>query len=179
MSNSKLHLEELGRIEAEAYAEAPKLPYVLVLDNLRSGLNVGSLFRTADAYRIEEIMLCGITATPPQKDIRKTALGATDSVRWSHWDSTLDALTHLRSKGYNIASIEQAEHTVALHEFKPGLQPFALVLGNEVKGVSQEVVDASDVVIELPQFGTKHSLNVSVCGGILMWEMWRKLQPEF
>lgn len=177
MANPKQQLEALGRMDVDAFHQCDKLPLVLVLDNIRSGLNVGSLFRTSDAYRVQEIRLCGITAQPPQKDIKKTALGATDSVAWSYWETTAVALDDLRANGYRVAAIEQAAHTHMLDAFHPGNAPWAVVLGNEVRGVDQAIVDSADAVLELPQFGTKHSLNVSVCGGIVVWEWWRKCRP--
>ncbi|MGM9806251.1 MAG: RNA methyltransferase [Candidatus Aphodosoma sp.] len=168
----KLKIEELGRISADEFHAAKKIPLVVVLDNIRSLLNVGSVFRTADAYRIEELILCGITATPPNAEIHKSALGAEYSVSWSHCDDTLDAVRRLHDEGYTVLSVEQATDSVMLNEFRP--QPgckYAVVLGNEVKGVQQSVIDASDGCLELPQYGTKHSLNVSVTAGIVIWEI--------
>lgn len=173
MHHPKKSMEALGRLDADAFREAPKLPLIIVLDDIRSGLNVGSVFRTADAYRVTEVRLCGITAQPPQKEILKTALGATESVAWSHWESVEEAVEDLRSDGWKIAAIEQAERSESLGEWSPGESRWAAVLGNEVHGVRQEVVDVADAVLELPQFGTKHSLNVSVCAGIVIWEWHR------
>ena len=166
----------MGRIDRDAFSKAEKLPLVVVLDNVRSLHNVGSVFRTSDAFRVECIMLCGITATPPSVEIHKTALGAEDVVEWRYFDSTMDAVSALREQGYRIYSIEQCEDSIALQDFVtiPG-ERYAVVLGNEVKGVLQAVVDASDGAIEIPQFGTKHSLNVSVTAGMVIWEFAKKL----
>ena len=166
----------MGRIDRDAFARAEKLPLVVVLDNVRSLHNVGSVFRTGDAFRLERIMLCGITATPPSAEIHKTALGAEDVVEWQYFESTMDAVDALRAEGYKIYSIELCEGSIALQNFEtvPG-ERYAVVLGNEVKGVQQAVVDASDGAIEIPQFGTKHSLNVSVTAGMVIWEFANKL----
>ena len=174
--NRKKLVTEMGRIDAETFREAGKLPLVVVLDNVRSLHNVGSVFRTADAFRVERIMLCGITATPPSAEIHKTALGAEDVVEWQYFESTVDAVAALRGEGCKIYSIEQCEGSIALQDFEtvPG-ERYAVVLGNEVKGVQQVVVDASDGAIEIPQFGTKHSLNVSVTAGMVIWEFANKL----
>lgn len=174
--NRKLKLEELGRPDLDQFKSAQKNPVVIVLDNIRSFNNVGSIFRTADAFAIEKIILCGITPAPPHRDIHKTALGATESVTWDYEKNTMDAVKKLKEEGYTIASIEQAEHKVWLQDVK--LAPhskIALVFGHEVDGVEQEVIDLSDLVIEIPQYGTKHSINISVCAGIVMWEVVRKL----
>ena len=166
----------MGRISGDDFRNAEKLPLVVVLDNVRSLHNVGSVFRTGDAFRIQGIMLCGITATPPNAEIHKTALGAEDVVEWKHFDSTEDAVNLLRAQGFRIFSIELCEGSIALQDFvtRPG-ERYAVVLGNEVKGVQQTVVDASDGAIEIPQFGTKHSLNVSVTAGMVIWEFAKKL----
>lgn len=166
----------MGRIDRDAFVQAEKLPLVVVLDNVRSLHNVGSVFRTSDAFRVERIMLCGITATPPSAEIHKTALGAEDVVEWQYFESTVDAVAALRGEGCKIYSIEQCEGSIALQDFEtvPG-ERYAVVLGNEVKGVQQVVVDASDGAIEIPQFGTKHSLNVSVTAGMVIWEFANKL----
>lgn len=176
MMNRKKLVTEMGRIDRDAFSKADKLPLVVVLDNVRSLHNVGSVFRTGDAFRVERIVLCGITATPPSTEIHKTALGAEDVVAWQYRDSTMEAVAELRSEGFGIFSIEQCEGSVALQDFEaePGRR-YAVVLGNEVKGVQQEVVDASDGAIEIPQFGTKHSLNVSVTAGMVIWEFAKKL----
>ena len=174
--NKKKLVTEMGRIDREAFAQSQKLPLVVVLDNVRSLHNVGSVFRTSDAFRVECIMLCGITATPPSAEIHKTALGAEDVVDWKYYESTMDAVAELRSQGYRIYSIELCQGSIALQDFvtAPG-ERYAVVLGNEVKGVQQDVVDASDGAIEIPQFGTKHSLNVSVTAGMVIWEFAKKL----
>lgn len=176
MTNRKKLVTEMGRIDRDAFSKADKLRLVVVLDNVRSLHNVGSVFRTGDAFRVERIMLCGITATPPSAEIHKTALGAEDVVEWQYFASTMDAVAALRSEGFKVFAIELCEGSVALQDFvaEPGIR-YAVVLGNEVKGVQQEVVDASDGAIEIPQFGTKHSLNVSVTAGMVIWEFAKKL----
>lgn len=174
--NRKLENSELERLDVEGFKEAEKTPLILILDNIRSLNNIGSVFRTADAFLVEKIYLCGITATPPHKDIRKTALGATESVDWEYRKDTLELVEELKQVGVKVVSVEQAENAVMLNQFQVNAQEtVALVLGNEVKGVSQEVVSASDVVLEIPQFGTKHSLNISVSAGIVVWDVWSKL----
>lgn len=173
----KLKNEELERLDVDGFKQARKTPIVLVLDNIRSLNNIGSVFRTADAFLVEKIYLCGITATPPHKDIRKTALGATESVAWEHCESTVELTSRLKSDGYAVLAIEQAENAQMLHHFKVEVEKrYALIFGNEVKGVSQEVVSACDGVLEIPQFGTKHSLNISVSAGVVVWDFWSKLQ---
>ncbi len=168
--NKKLKLAELGRLSDSEFKSAKKIPLVVVLEDIRSMHNVGSFFRTADAFRIEKIILCGVTAKPPHRDIEKTALGATKTVKWEYCDSGLAALQSLKTAGYQVCSIEQTANSTMLEDFLPSDDhKYALVVGNEVKGVSQGVIDQSDVTIEIPQFGTKHSLNVSICGGIVMW----------
>ena len=176
MINRKKLVTEMGRIGREEFRASQKMPLVVVLDNVRSLHNVGSVFRTSDAFRIERIMLCGITATPPSAEIHKTALGAEDVVEWQYFASTMDAVAALRGSGHKVYSIEQCEGSIALQDFAtvPG-ERYAVVLGNEVKGVQQAVVDASDGAIEIPQFGTKHSLNVSVTAGMVIWELAKKL----
>ncbi len=173
----KLQIEELGRLDVEAFRAAEKTPLVVVLDNVRSLHNVGSVFRTADAFRLAGVVLCGITAVPPAPEIHKTALGAEDSVQWSYFADTLDALAALRADGYGLLAVEQVEgsHTLSAFPVEQG-RKYALVLGNEVKGVRQEVVDACDAAVEIPQYGTKHSLNVSVTAGIVMWEFFKRLR---
>ncbi len=171
----KLANSELDRLDVEGFKKAKKTPLIIILDNIRSLNNIGSVFRTADAFLIEKVYLCGITATPPNKDIRKTALGATESVAWEYSASTLELIEDLKSKGVKVLSIEQAENAVMLQNFQTVEdKTYALVFGNEVKGVSQEVVSASDKVIEIPQFGTKHSLNISVSAGVVIWDFWSK-----
>ncbi len=173
----KLLNEELPRLSKEEFKTTEKSPIVLVLDNIRSHLNVGSVFRTADAFLVEAIYLCGITGTPPHRDINKTALGATETVSWKHFPSNMEAINELRQNGYQIISIEQAENAVMLNDFKPvqGTK-YAIVFGNEVDGVEQEVVSLSDLVIEIPQYGMKHSLNISVSAGIVVWDVVQKLR---
>ncbi len=176
MTRRKLKLEELNRLSVEEFRTAEKIPLTVVLDNVRSQHNIGSVFRTCDAFRVEEILLCGITATPPNAEIHKTALGAEDSVQWRYLDETLTAVRQLQDSGYTVYSVEQAEKSLSLETMK--LQrdkKYAVVLGHEVHGVQQAVVDASDGCIEIPQFGTKHSLNVSVATGIVIWDFFRQL----
>ena len=176
----KLKNAELNRLDLDSFKQAPKSPLVLVLDNVRSAHNVGSIFRTADAFRVQEIFLCGITATPPHKDIRKTALGATESVQWQYCENTIDAIENLKSKGIIVLAVEQAEGSKSLSDFNPIPETtYALVFGHEVKGVAQEVVSAADVVLEIPQEGTKHSLNVSVSVGLVVWELFSSLTKRF
>lgn len=171
MENKKLTVEEMHRLTVDEFKRAPKLPLTVVLDNVRSLHNVGSVFRTADAFRIEKIVLCGITACPPSAEIHKTALGAEDAVAWEYAADTLQAVLALKEAGYETLAVEQAENSHKLGEFVfEKEKKYALVLGNEVKGVRQDVVDACGGVIEIPQYGTKHSLNVSVTAGIVMWE---------
>ena len=173
----KLKNEELDRLEVSEFKEAEKTPIIIILDNIRSLNNIGSVFRTSDAFLIEKIYLCGITAQPPHNDIRKTALGSTETVEWEYVENTLDLVEKLKIERVKIMSIEQAENAIMLNDFKP--QPntkYALVFGNEVKGVSQDVVSASDVVIEIPQYGTKHSLNISVSCGVVVWDVFSKLK---
>ena len=173
----KLKITEMGRMNVEEFKASDKMPLVVVLDDVRSMYNVGSVFRTADAFRVAAIYLCGITACPPHPEIHKTALGAEDTVAWQHFDTTTEAIAHLRSAGYTVLSIEQCEGSTLLQhlDLRPMGQRFAIVLGNEVKGVKQEVVNASDACIEIPQYGTKHSLNVSTTAGVLIWECARQL----
>ncbi len=172
----KLTNDELDRLDNETFKKAAKNPIVIVLDNIRSMHNVGSTFRTADAFLIEKILLCGITACPPHREIHKTALGATDSVDWSYHESTSEAVEELRKEGYTIISIEQAEKSISLEKYQPAAnKKMALIFGNEIKGVQQEIVSLSDEVIEIPQFGTKHSINVSVSIGIVIWDILCKL----
>lgn len=176
--NKKLKLWELDRVSEETFKEQEKFPLVVVLDEIRSLTNVGTFFRTSDAFNVDKIFLCGITAKPPHREIQKTALGATESITWEHKQSTVDLIKELIADGYAICSIEQTEQTTLLqdiHELKD--QKFALVFGNEVNGVNQDVIDLSNHIIEIPQFGTKHSLNVSVCAGIVLWEFAKKWIP--
>ena len=171
----KLKNKELQRINIDEFRSAKKTPITIVLDNVRSALNVGSVFRTSDAFLIENIILCGITCTPPNKEIRKAALGASDSVNWEFEKNTIDAVTRLKRSGYHIFGIEQANKSSKLNNFTLANQPIAIIMGNEVNGVSQDVIDICDEVLEIPQFGTKHSLNISVTTGIIIWELWKKL----
>jgi tRNA G18 (ribose-2'-O)-methylase SpoU len=173
----KLKNSELERISVDEFKNVSKTPLIVVLDNIRSLNNVGSVFRTSDAFLIEKIYLCGITATPPNKEIHKTALGATESVAWEYVKDTLELVEKLKSDNVKILSIEQAENSTMLNEFTPeSNQKYAVVMGNEVKGVQQEVVDASDVCVEIPQLGTKHSLNISVSCGVVLWDLFNKLK---
>ena len=166
----KLRTIEMQRLSVEEFKEADKLPLIVVLDDVRSMHNVGSVFRTGDAFRIEAVYLCGITSTPPSAEIHKTALGAEDSVNWKYFPTALEALEALRADGYEVYSVEQAHGSTKLQTFTPIInKKYAVILGNEVKGVHQEVVDASDGCLEIPQFGTKHSMNVSVTAGIVIW----------
>jgi len=173
----KLKLEELGRISIDEFKDAEKLPICLVLDNIRSLHNVGSTFRTADAFRIERIFLTGITGTPPHREIQKTALGATESVDWEYAENSAQVVKRLKSEGYQIVIIEQTTESIPLQTFNPSsAEKYALVFGNEVNGVSDDVIEQGDLALEIPQLGTKHSLNVSVCLGVVVWEMVRKLR---
>ncbi len=170
MGNRKLLNIELGRVSASEYKELPESGIVLVLDNIRSAHNVGSAFRSADSFKVDKVYLCGICAVPPSAEIHKSALGAEDSVEWEHVADTMDAISRLKSEGYLVASAEQTVDSVMLDTFVPSKdRKYALVFGNEVSGVRQDVVDASDMVLEIPQYGTKHSLNVSVSVGVLLW----------
>ena len=172
----KLKNHELGRKDINDFKAAKKTPLFVILDNIRSLNNVGSVFRTSDAFLIEKIYLCGITATPPHKDIQKTALGATDSVDWEYTENALSLVQKLQKEGIKIISIEQAENSTILPNFVPKKnEKYAVIFGNEVKGVQQSVVDASDYCVEIPQFGTKHSFNISVSVGIVLWDLFGKL----
>lgn len=170
----KLTTAELNRPSIEEYEQRDKLPVIVVLDNIRSHNNTGSVFRTADAFLVSEIYLCGITACPPHRDIHKTALGAEDSVKWQYFETTTEACQHLKELGYMIYAVEQTEDSIMLQDFVFE-EKTALVMGNEVDGVSEEVMEMCDGAIELPQSGTKHSLNVSVCAGIVMWKAYEKM----
>lgn len=172
----KLKLEELGRITPEAYKKAQKLPVVLLLDNVRSLHNVGSAFRTADAFRIEKIYLTGITGQPPHREIQKTALGATASVEWQYEKEGSSLIKQLKRDGYTIAIVEQTTESIPLENFTPSASSkYCLVFGNEVDGVSEDIIELADMAVEIPQSGTKHSINISVCVGIVVWEISRKL----
>ena len=171
--HQKLSMDDLGRMNQDEFKKSAKNRIILVLDNVRSLNNVGSIFRTADSFLLEAVYLCGVTGVPPHKDIEKTALGATQTVSWKYFKTTGEALEELRKEGYFIAAVEQAKNSVMLNRFEKPAQPLALIAGNEVYGVEQEVIDLSDACIEIPQFGTKHSLNVAVSVGIVLWEMLR------
>lgn len=176
--NKKRKLWELNRPSQEAYSQQDKIPIIVLLDDIRSFENVGSVFRTADSFSIQEVLLCGITPVPPHREIHKTALGATDSVAWRHCPSIIDAVLGLKLQGYAVFAIEQAKTTTPLHRIHEfTLVKVALVFGNEVHGVQQAVVDLCDAVIEIPQFGTKHSLNISVCAGVSLWEFSKIMNP--
>ena len=177
--NRKLENSELDRLDVDSFKEAEKSSILIILDNVRSLNNIGSVFRTADAFLIQKIYLCGITATPPHKDIRKTALGATESVEWEYRKDTLKLVEELKADSVQIVSVEQAENAVMLNDYHvDSKKTVALIFGNEVKGVSQEVVSASDTVLEIPQFGTKHSLNISVSAGVVVWDIWCKQNAQ-
>ncbi|MEO0777328.1 MAG: TrmH family RNA methyltransferase [Bacteroidota bacterium] len=173
----KLSTRELQRLSVEDFRREAKTPVVLILDNIRSGLNVGSAFRTADAFLLEQICLCGITAQPPHREILKTAIGATDSVAWQHYTDTTAAINTWRKRGYTILAIEQAEGSQPLQDYPVApTGRYALVFGNEVKGVADEVMATVDGALEIPQYGTKHSLNISVCVGLVVWEFFRRMK---
>tara|TARA_B110001454_G_scaffold184701_1_gene180527 strand:+ start:376 stop:903 length:528 start_codon:yes stop_codon:yes gene_type:complete len=173
----KLKNNELGRISVDEFKTIKKTPLIVVLDNIRSLNNIGSVFRTSDAFLIEKIYLCGICATPPNKDIHKTALGATESVDWEYVEDTFSLIQKLKDSKIKVLAIEQAENSTKLNDFFPEKnQKYAIVMGNEVKGVQQEVVNASDLCIEIPQLGTKHSLNISVTTGVVIWDLFQKIQ---
>ena len=175
----KLKNSELDRLSVEQFKHAKKLPVVVVLDNIRSLNNIGSVFRTSDAFLIEKIFLCGITAKPPHKEIHKTALGATDSVDWSYQENTEQLIADLKQEGWKILAVEQADESISLDEFEPVADAkYALVFGNEVKGVQQSVIDQADLCLEIPQYGTKHSLNISVSCGVALWDLFCKLRPK-
>jgi len=173
----KLKNSELGRLNVEDFKKTDKIPLIVILDNIRSLNNIGSVFRTSDAFLIEKIYLCGITAQPPHKEIHKTALGATESVSWEYVEDTLTLIENLRNLNIKVLSIEQAENSTMLQDFEiePN-QKYAVIMGNEVKGVQQKVVSASDYCIEIPQFGTKHSLNISVSCGVVLWDLFKKFR---
>ena len=173
----KLNNEELLRLSVDDFKQTGKMPLVVVLDHVRSSNNVGSVFRTSDAFLVNRICLCGITATPPDKEIHKTALGAENSVDWEYFPATEEAVKKLKNEGYVIVAIEQVEESIALNEYMPDPnEKLALVFGNEVKGVQQEVINLCDKTIEIPQFGTKHSFNISVSAGIVLWDLFNKMK---
>jgi 23S rRNA (guanosine2251-2'-O)-methyltransferase len=172
----KLKNTDLNRITVDQFKTTKKTPIIVVLDNIRSLNNIGSVFRTSDAFLIEKIYLCGITATPPNKDIHKTALGATESVAWEYVEDTLELVKKLKEANIKILAIEQVQNSIKLHEFYPNKnQKYAIIMGNEVKGVQQDVVNNCDLCIEIPQLGTKHSLNISVSCGVVLWDLFSKL----
>jgi tRNA G18 (ribose-2'-O)-methylase SpoU len=175
----KLKNSELDRLSVNDFKQVEKTPLIIILDNIRSLNNIGSVFRTSDAFLIEKIYLCGITATPPHKDIHKTALGSTETVAWEYVENTKTLVDKLKAEGVKICAIEQAENATMLNDFTPNPHTtYALVFGNEVKGVAQEVVSASDLVIEIPQYGTKHSLNISVSVGVVVWDLFCKISKN-
>jgi 23S rRNA (guanosine2251-2'-O)-methyltransferase len=172
----KLKLDELNRVSVAEFKEQEKLPVTVVLDNVRSMHNIGSIFRTSDGFSVEQIYLCGITAQPPHREIEKTALGATQSVNWVYFETPVAAIESLRNDGYRIIAIEQAENSIMLNEFTPSsTEKYALIFGNEVNGVSDEAMQQIDTCIEIPQFGTKHSFNIVVSAGIVLWDFFAKL----
>ena len=172
----KLKLDELNRQTITEFKSGKKMPIVVVLDNIRSMHNIGSVFRTADCFALEEICLCGITAQPPHREIEKTALGATQSINWRYFSNTIDAITELRSKNYLIIAVEQAENSIMLNDFSIYNEAkYALIFGNEVNGVSEDVMQNLDACIEIPQFGTKHSFNIVISAGIVLWDLFSKM----
>ncbi len=175
----KLKLDELGRVGVEDFKKQPKLPIVVILDNVRSMHNIGSIFRTSDGFAVEKILLCGITAQPPHREIEKTALGATQSIEWAYHNDISDAITEVKELGYTIVAIEQAENSVMLTDYLPAAgEKYALIFGNEVEGVSDKAMENSDSCIEIPQFGTKHSFNIVVSAGIVLWDFFYKLNTK-
>lgn len=173
----KLSLKALNRLSISEFKEIQKIPIIIVLDNIRSALNVGSAFRTADAFALQGICLCGITAQPPHREILKTAIGATDSMDWTYYENTAIAIEELKSQGYKIVGVEQAEESIMLQDVElVGDEKIALIFGNEVNGVGEEIMQMLDECVEVPQFGTKHSLNISVCLGVVVWEYFRKMK---
>jgi 23S rRNA (guanosine2251-2'-O)-methyltransferase len=173
---NKIKNQDLKRLTISEFKDAEKLPIVIVLDNVRSQNNIGSVFRTADAFRISEIHLCGITAVPPHREIHKTALGATDSVTWKYFASTMDSVRELKTAGFSICAVEQTTESIPVDKFYPsGKKQIAVIFGNEVHGVDDHVLEEMDFCIDIPQFGTKHSLNISVAAGIVIWELFKKM----
>ena len=176
----KLKNKELGRLDVEGFRNAPKIPVILVLDDVRSAYNVGSVFRTADAFRVEKIFLCGITGAPPNREILKTALGATESVSWEYVSDIREVITGLKGLGYSVFAFEQVENSIKLHDFIPeGNRKYALVFGHEVFGVKQDILNMCDGCLEIPQFGTKHSFNITVSAGIALWDISNKLHLKW
>jgi tRNA G18 (ribose-2'-O)-methylase SpoU len=172
---TKKDTSELNRLNVEEFKATKKVPLVVILDNVRSQHNVGAVFRTSDAFLVEKIYLCGITATPPNREIHKAALGATESVEWEYFEKTVDAVNYLKNQGFSVFALEQTQHSISLSELPKFSTPVALILGNEVEGVSDDVIPLIDGALEIPQFGTKHSLNVSVSAGIAIWEVFKML----
>ncbi len=173
----KLSLKELNRLSVSAYKATEKTPIVVVLDNIRSGMNVGSIFRTSDAFALEGIYLCGITVQPPHKEITKTAIGASASVTWTYKKSVVECVQHLKNEGYKMLGVEQTDSSVLLQNIEISTKnKYAIVVGNEVNGISNEILPLLDMCIEIPQFGTKHSLNVSVCTGMVIWDLVKKIK---
>jgi 23S rRNA (guanosine2251-2'-O)-methyltransferase len=173
----KLSMDELNRLSTEAFKETEKFPYILILDDIRSMNNIGSVFRTGDAFKVEKVYLCGITATPPHREIQKTALGADETVSWEHIQDVVELVKKLQSEGVIVAAVEQVENSVSLLDFEPkNNQKYAFVFGNEVFGVNQSVVEQADFVLEIPQYGTKHSLNISVTAGVVAWDFVSKIR---
>ena len=176
----KLKLEELNRVSVDEFKAQQKLPIVVILDSVRSLHNVGSIFRTSDGFAVEQLILCGITGQPPHREIEKTALGATQSIDWIYYENIVHAINDLRKKGYQIIAIEQAKNSVSLNEYKPSAdKKYALIFGNEVNGVSDEAMKLIDTCIEIPQFGTKHSFNIVVSAGIVLWDLFAKLNLKY
>jgi 23S rRNA (guanosine2251-2'-O)-methyltransferase len=170
-------MDELNRLSVEEFKETDKFPYILILDDIRSMNNIGSVFRTADAFKVEKIYLCGITATPPHREIQKTALGADETVTWEHVQDVLALVKDLQKKGYKVAAVEQVEKSLSLLDFQPRKgEKYAFIFGNEVFGVNQSVVEQADFCLEIPQYGTKHSLNISVTAGVVAWDFVSKLK---
>jgi 23S rRNA (guanosine2251-2'-O)-methyltransferase len=175
----KLKNSELERLSVPEFKNAAKIPVVVVLDNVRSQNNIGSVFRTSDAFLVDRLLLCGITARPPHREIHKTALGAEESVDWQYFPETADAVRRLKKEGYTVVSVEQTENSVALDSFRfERERKYAFVFGHEIRGVQQEIVDLSDLSLDIPQFGTKHSLNISVCVGMVLWEAFKSLRMK-
>ena len=175
----KLTNEELNRISRDEFRQKEKTPLIIILDNVRSMNNIGSIFRTADAFLLEAIFLCGITAQPPHREIEKTALGATSTVAWKYFSRTIEAIKQLKNGGYEILSVEQTDSGIPLNKFSPSPEKkYALIFGHELNGISEEIIQASDFSLEVPQYGTKHSLNIAVCAGIAVWDFYSKLKRE-
>jgi len=171
----KLSLEELQRINVETFKQSPKLPVSIILDNIRSQFNIGSIFRTCDAFRVEQLLLCGITAQPPSREIEKSALGATQSVDWKYYSNTIEAVEYCKKNNFKIVAVEQTDESIDIRKFKViKNQPYAFIFGNEVHGVEQKIIDLCDFCIEIPQFGTKHSFNVAVTSAIVMYDFFTK-----